>query len=255
MLDALFSSLISVADPVALLFAGAVLFVAYAIFGLTGFGSSVTAIPFLIQVFPLHVCVTIMLLFDLVACSLLNLRDARLASKVELKRILPGLLLGAILGIFLSLHAPKKPLFMLLGVFVIAMVIWNNFFSHREYRVKPIFAFPLSFLGGAFTTLFGTGGPMYTVYLLGRVDDKRTFRSTMGALIGTTSVIRFILFFLAGFLSSVSTFVLAAVLFPSVLAGFWLGSALNRRASTALVKKMVWGILLIGGISALIKGL
>ncbi len=244
----------TVSDPVGLALAGGIILLAYTIFGLTGFGSSITAIPFLIQIFPLHLCVSIMLLFDLVTCSLLNLRDSRFASRVELKRIIPFLLLGAILGILLSLHAPKKPLFLLLGVFILSMVIWNNFFARTDYRIRPVYAFPMSFLGGAFTTLFGTGGPMYTLYLVGRLDDKKALRATLGALIGLTSIIRLVLFLLAGLLSNPAVYAVGAVLFPCALLGFLLGSALNRKVATQAVKRVVWVILLVGGLSALAKG-
>jgi uncharacterized membrane protein YfcA len=120
-IDALISQLDAVTSLSGLAYASVTILVAYSIFGLTGFGSSITAIPFLIHVFPLHVCVAVMLLFDLVLCALLNFREWPAADKAELKSILPSLVLGAIAGIFLSLHAPKKPLFLLLGFFIVPL--------------------------------------------------------------------------------------------------------------------------------------
>lgn len=255
MIDTFIAHLSTVTDFSGLVYASATIFVAYSIFGLIGFGSSITAIPFLIQVLPLHVCVAFMLLFDLVVCALLNFREWPAADKTELKRILPSLLLGAAIGILLSLHAPKKPLFLLLGVFVILMFFWSNFFNKGNYRINTIFAWPLAFFGGAFTTLFGTGGPLYTIYLAGRIDDKRTLRSTLGALIGLTSIVRLLLFSASGIMSVPAVYFIALILFPSALLGFFAGGLLHKRIASSAVKKAVWIILLIGGISAVIKGI
>lgn len=255
MIDALIAHLGAMTDFASLAYASVTVLVAYSIFGLTGFGSSITAIPFLIQVLPLHVCVAVMLLFDLVVCALLNLREWPTADKVELRNILPSLLLGAIVGIFLSLHAPKKPLFLLLGLFIVLMFLKSNFFSKKDYHISRAFAAPLGFAGGTFTTLFGTGGPLYTIYLASRIDDKRTLRSTLGALIGLTSIVRLVLFSVGGIMSIPVVYLITLILFPSALLGFFLGSLLHKRIASQSVKKVVWTILLIGGISALTKGI
>lgn len=238
-----------------LIFASITILLAYSVFGLTGFGSSVTAIPFLILVLPLHTAVSMMLLFDLVVCSVLNFRERSHVDKIELKRILPSLLLGAIVGVFLLLYAPKKPLFLLLGIFIILMFLWSNFFNKKAYKLHPRFAIPLGFIGGTFTTLFGTGGPLYTIYLAGRIDEKRTLRSTLGRLIGITAMIRCVMFLVTGLLLDPAVYVVAAALFPFALVGFFLGSRLHERFTSFAVKKIVWVILLVGGVSVIIKGI
>ncbi|TAM84085.1 MAG: sulfite exporter TauE/SafE family protein [Candidimonas sp.] len=255
MIGELLGHLAAITDLAGLAFASGTLLVAYTIFGLTGFGSSIIAIPFLIQVLPLHTCVAVMLLFDLIVCSLLNFKERHIADKVELKRILPSLLVGAIGGILLSLHAPKKPLFLLLGAFVIAMFVWSNFFNKKSYRISSAFAPPLAFFGGAFTTLFGTGGPLYTIYLAGRIDEKRILRATLGALIGMTAIIRLVMFSAGGLMSAPAIYLIAVILFPFALTGFLLGSLLHKKLDSRAVKKAVWIILLIGGISAFVKGI
>jgi uncharacterized protein len=238
-----------------LIFASITILLAYSVFGLTGFGSSITAIPFLIHVLPLATAVSMMLLFDLVVCSVLNFRERFHVNKVELKRILPSLLIGTVVGIFLLLHAPKKPLFLLLGLFIIAMFVWNNFFNRKAYKLSPKLAIPLGFVGGTFTTLFGTGGPLYTIYLAGRIDEKSVLRSTLGMLIGITAIVRFVMFLVTGLLLDPAIYLITAILFPCALAGFFVGNRLHEKFTSVAVRKIVWIILLVGGISAVFKGM
>ncbi len=236
-------------------FASFTLLIAYSVFGLTGFGSSITAIPFLILVVPLHTAVSVMLLFDLVVCTVLNSREWRHINKTELKRILPYLLVGAIIGVALLVHAPKKPLFFLLGTFILLMFVWSNFINKKAYKMSPRMAVPLGLIGGMFTTLFGTGGPLYTIYLSGRIDDKKILRSTLGTLIGATALTRLCMFLITGLLLDPHIYIIAVILFPSALVGFFLGSHMHEKVSSRTAKKLVWAILLLGGISAIAKGL
>ncbi|UHL62932.1 sulfite exporter TauE/SafE family protein [Paralcaligenes sp. KSB-10] len=236
-------------------FASITLLLAYSIFGLTGFGSSITAIPFLILVLPLHTAVSVMLLFDLVVCTVMNSREWRNIDKIELKRLLPFLLAGALVGLSLLLYAPKKPLFLVLGAFILLIFAWNNFFNRKKYKISPGLAAPLGFCGGIFTTLFGTGGPLYTIYLASRIDDKKVLRSTLGTLIGATAIIRLLMFLATGLLLDPAIYIIAAVLFPSALVGFFFGSRMHEKISSATAKKLVWAILLLGGVSAIVKGL
>lgn len=229
------------------------IFFAYVVFGLTGFGSSVVAIPFLIQLLPLHICVAIMLLFDLVTSLVLNLRNRHLACWVELKNIFPGLIFGAISGMLLSLYAPTKWILLVLGTFIIAMFIYRNFVSPKNYQIKTIYAIPLSFFGGIFTTLFGTGGPLYVIYLAGKISDVGQLRATLSTLISVTVLIRLLLFTLSGIMSKPAIYLLAAVLLPAALLGLLVGSKIHPIMPAEITKKVLWSILLLGGISVLVK--
>jgi uncharacterized membrane protein YfcA len=77
----------------------------------------------------------------------------------------------------------------------------------------------------------------------------------LGALIGLTSILRLLLFSIGGIMSVPVSYLIALILFPSALLGFFLGSLLHKKIASESVKRVVWIILLIGGISALIKGI
>lgn len=247
------SLLFSVADPATLLRIILIILFAYTVFGLTGFGSSIVAIPFLIQVLPLHVCVALMLLFDLVTSVLLNLKTHKSACWAELRRVLPGVAVGALIGLSFSLHAPTRWILLVLGLFIIAMFLYNNFFAPKNYQIRTLYAFPLSLCGGTLTTLFGTGGPLYAIYLAGRIPDVRALRATLATLISITVLLRLLLFTAGGIMSAPSAYILAIVLLPVALLGLVLGSKLHPIIPPGLTKRILWLILLFAGINLLVK--
>jgi len=73
----------------------------YCVFGMTGFGSTVLAIPILVYLMPLKFAVTLLLLLDLVASILLSARARRGVRLDELKVLVPFVLVGIALGLTL----------------------------------------------------------------------------------------------------------------------------------------------------------
>src|ERR1700693_4174871 len=103
---------------------GLIVILAYTVFGLTGFGSSITAMPLLVQLIPLHTGVAIMLIFDLAAGLLLGLKNWRVVERRELLRIVPMMLIGIAVGIVVLINAPERLLLLTLGVFILAYSAW-----------------------------------------------------------------------------------------------------------------------------------
>ena len=85
------------ADLIAL--AAPVVFIAYVVFGMTGFGAAMVAVPILAQFMPLSVAVPLVVLFDLACTALVGGRNWRQVSRVELARLFPWMLLGIFLGV------------------------------------------------------------------------------------------------------------------------------------------------------------
>lgn len=91
--------------------------VAYFIFGVTGFGSSIISVPVLVLFFPLQVVVPIMVILDLCAAFYLGTKSFDAADKRELSWLLPFSFIGMVIGITLLLKAPPEPLLIILGAF------------------------------------------------------------------------------------------------------------------------------------------
>ncbi len=173
--------------PPDMAYAALVCVLAYVVLGLTGFGSALIAVPLLAWRWPLVEVVPMVLVMDVVASILLgglNLREVRWG---ELRHIGPGMLLGGLLGLWLSARATSAWPLLVLG----AYVAWVGV---QALRTRPATAAPprqphprLGWAyGGAMglvLMLFATGGPLLLAWLARRGFDARAMRATTPALI------------------------------------------------------------------------
>lgn len=232
-----------------------IVLMAYTVFGLTGFGSSITAMPLLVQVIPLKLAVPLMLMFDLCSGLLMGMRNRRVIDRKELLRLIPYMLVGMAIGVFALVKVPERWLLLILGSFILAYSAWSLLLKREPKPLAAGWSAPLGMAGGMFTALFGTGGPIYTIYLARRLDDKAVLRATISALIFTTSISRLVFFSSVGLLKQNSLFALAAVLLPCSLLGLYLGNRLHSRLPAQRVVQAIWVILIAGGASLVARNL
>ena len=235
--------------------AALIIVLAYTVFGLTGFGASITAMPLLAYLFPLRFAVPLMLIFDICATLLLGLKNRGAVDRRELLRLIPFMLVGMVLGVTLLVKAPERALLFLLGTFVLAYAAWSLLLHQGVKTIATGWSVPLGTVGGVFTALFGTGGPIYVIYLAGRLHDKSVLRATIGALIFVSGLARLALFSSAGLYAQQSLLLLAAILLPAALLGLYIGSRLHRSLPLQRVVQVVWTILIFGGISLIWRSL
>lgn len=101
------------------MFAPLIIMLGYVIFGMVGFGATITNAPLLAHLLPLRFVIPLTLLLDLFAAIALGTRMRGQADGGELKRILPFILLGLVLGLVLLINLPERALLLLLGGFVL----------------------------------------------------------------------------------------------------------------------------------------
>jgi hypothetical protein len=235
---------------------GPAVFLAYAIFGLTGFGAAMIAVPIMVQVVPLSFAVPLIVVFDLLCTSLVGGRNWRRVSAPELLRLAPWMLAGIVLGTTaLSSIGPKWPL-MLLGAFVLFSAA-RNFVSSGRQAIQHIaghWAVPYGVFGGVFSALFGTGGPIYTMYLSRRLADLEQFRTTISITILLSAVSRALAFGAAGLYSQEAIVEAAIALLPICLAGLFAGSRMRTRVPAAVLRRGIFVLLAAAGASALYRG-
>lgn len=224
----------------------------YLVFGITAFGASMVALPFLVQALPLTQAVPLMLLCDLLATPLIGLPNRHRADRTELKRLLPTLLLGVVLGSTVLASAPARHLLGLLGVFVIVVSAQGLLTAQRlAVSASPHWAWPAGLAGGVFSALYGTGGPVYTTYLTRRMSDFEAFRATTALLLLTSAACRLAAFLLAGLLVDPDIWRLALWAVPTCLGAAWVGSRLRHRLDPQALRRLVLWLLLLAGAGVL----
>ena len=230
-----------------------VIVAAYTVFGATGFGSSIIAVPMLAHWFPLTFAVPLLTALDCVSTANASLRQWRRADLREIGRLLPTVLAGIALGTTLLVNLPRGPALLALGVFVALYGIYL-LVGRREWQaMRPRWAWPLGLCGGVFSVLFGTGGPFYMIYLSARIHDKTVLRATSSILVAISVFIRTGVFLGTGLLLKAPVLIGAALLLPLMFAGYMIGNRLHHALSRAGVLKLIAGLLAINGVSLVVR--
>lgn len=227
----------------------------YVVFGLSGFGAAIFGVPLLVHLFPLRFAVPMMLVFDLCAGLLLGLRNRSLVDWRELRRLAPFVALGMVLGLTALVQVPERWLLLLLGTFVFSHAAWSLWSRQVWAPVPTRWAAPAGTVGGAFTALYGTGGPIYTLYLARRLSDKTVLRASIGVLVCFTAWARLALFASTGLLFQPALLALAVCMLPCVALGYAIGSRLHRTLPPRQTTRVLWTLLMAGGASLVWRAL
>lgn len=235
--------------------AAPIVFFAYAIFGITGFGAAMVSMPVLIQFMPLQFAVPLVVLFDLVCTALVGIRNWRHVSIPELKRLFMWMLIGIGLGVAVLHKANSGWPLVLLGCFVLVVCVrgLRTTGGHNK-PMAACWAIPFGLVGGVFSAMFGTGGPVYTLYLSRRFSEMDAFRATISVVILLSGVIRAIAFGATGMYSQSGILLAALSLLPACLLGLFLGSRLRPRFSPENLRRCIYMLLAVAGVGAIYRG-
>lgn len=229
---------------------------AYGVFGMTGFGAAMIAVPALVHSLPLQFAVPMVVLLDLVCTAVIGGRNWRSVAVDETLRLLPALLVGVAIGTTtLAGLGPKWPL-VTLGVFVLAVAGYSTFPMRGGLKtISAWWAAPLGVIGGILSALFGTGGPIYTIYLARRVFEPERFRATISVVILASGITRALSFGAAGLYAQPALLISAAGALPFCLLGVYIGSRLRHKLAPAAMRRAVLVLLACGGCGAIYRGL
>ncbi len=208
----------------------AILFVAYLVRGMAGFGSGLIAIPLLTLLHPVQIVVPLVVILDYLGSASQGIRLRHSTDWRELLPLAPFTVAGVLVALYLFKSVDPALLTKALGVFIIVFAIYQLLPGSNRTGSR-IWALPTGFLGGLIGTLFGTGGAFYMIYLrLRNLEQVPTVASfaTWFMVDGTIRIIGFIAIGLV-------TFALVPTLLiwiPAALAGLLLGG----RVHTGLTK-------------------
>jgi len=235
---------------------GATIAAAYTVFGLTGFGAAMVAVPILVQFVPLQFVVPMLLLLDLVTTAMVGLRNRSSVSRSELLRLIPFMMVGVALGTTVLAKVESRWLLVALGLFVLVMtgraLVASS--APAEKAAKG-WSVPAGVVGGVFSALFGTGGPIYTMYLSRRLPQIDEFRSTIAAVILVSALARLAAFAGSGLLQQTELLRSTAFALPFGLVGLAIGSRLRQRISAHAVRRYLLLFLCLSGLTVLCRGL
>lgn len=233
-----------------LIFPAAVVFSGYVVLGMTGFGSALVIVPLLTWHWPLTEVVPLVLLLDAPATALLGGLNLQRVNVTEIRRLLPGLLVGSLAGLWLAgALEPRWPLFAL-GVYVAFVGSGAFRLRSQAQRLAPSYwAHGAGFAMGLVEMMFGTSGPLVVAWLKRRLPDVDDLRAStpLVLLIGVVTVLGVMGF--SGRLSGQSLWLRWIGLAGVAVVGVLLGHRLSKHVSPGIMKRTVDVLLVISGLS------
>lgn len=239
-------------SPAGLALCAAFVLAAYFIRGIVGFGSGLIAIPLLALVLPLPLAVPAIALTDYLASASQGLGNRRDVLWRAIVPLVPFVLLGVALALWLFRQVDPGLLTKGLGVFVMAYAAYTLLGLHPGRIPRPRWAVPLVGIGAMVGTLFGTGGPFYVAYLQCWGPTKGQFRATAATAFLIEGSMRMTGYLAAGFFSR-DVLLLFALALPLMALGLYAGHHVHTSISDAAFKRLI-GLLLVGsGLALLLK--
>jgi uncharacterized membrane protein YfcA len=229
-----------------------ILVTAYTFRGVTGFGSGLIAIPFLVLILPISIVIPMMVLLDFVASVSHSIKHREVAQWKTIYPLLPFTVIGVLIALFIFKTVDTNLLVKSLGVFILLFALYSLISPKPHKQGSKLWVVPAGMFGGLVGTLFGTGGPFYVIYLQLRQLDKTAFRATVASIFMIDGGIRVGGFALSGFFIH-ETLLLAALSLPIMGLAMYLGGHIHTSISQTTFHRSI-GILLLGsGIALLLK--
>lgn len=235
--------------------AALIIFVAYFIRGIAGFGSGLIAVPLLALFLPLTFVVPVVLLLDFTASLVMGGLDFKRVEWNEVIWLVPFSVVGVVLGSQLLTNLPVTPTLIILALFIFIFGVRSLLNIHGEKMISQYWSIPAALTGGTVGALFGTGGPPYVIYLNHRIQDKTKLRATFSALFFMEGLMRIITFFMIGLLLSYTIWWTALGALPILLIGLYLGSHIHTGLSQTSLMRLIGVLLLVASFSLLVKAL
>ncbi|MDH3287267.1 MAG: sulfite exporter TauE/SafE family protein [Betaproteobacteria bacterium] len=242
--------------PPELALAAIMVFTAFSIRGMSGFGAGMVGIPLLAFVMPVHTAVPMFSILVLTLFVFISIRDWKAVVRDELRRLILPTLLGVVVGIVLLQQLDNQMLLKLLGGLLIAYASYATavqILGLPQVNCSQRWAFPVGFVGAVIDTIFsGGGGTLVVIYLHMRGVGRQPFRATVAVVWLVEMVARMAGYGAAGYYT-MGTLLLCLLLLPMMWAGTYVGERIGNRISQDTFSKVLSALLALTGVMLILK--
>ena len=231
--------------------AAPIIFLAYLVRGICGFGSGLIAIPVLSLMFPLKVAVPLVVMLDYLASAGHGFSLRQSIQWREISRLIVPALFGVSAGLLIFHKVDAELLTRFLGGFVFLYALYA-LWGPEMPRASSWWALPAAFSGGAVGTLFGTGGPFYVTYLKARQLDKTAFRATFACIFMLDGAAR-VTGYVGTAVIDIQLLFLLAMSLPVMILGMYLGGKIHTNLSAEIFTRGISIMLLVSGASLMLR--
>lgn len=222
--------------------------------GITGFGCSVLALPFVTLLVGLRTAVPVLVILAWWLALLIVVESRRHIVWREYLRIVGWVVFGLPWGVWAFRSLPETGLKWVLALFMVGVGVHglvrqgqapagNPGLSPSKRRLLSL-ALPI---GGVIHGAFGTGGPLVVIYAAQALPEKTLFRVTLCLLWFTLNTVMIAQLGQAGRLTP-EVWRLVLLCLPANLAGMWLGNRAHYRINERVFRRLVYGVLMLSGV-------
>lgn len=221
----------------------------YVVMGITGFGSALVLVPLLARQWPLAEVVSLAILLDIPASMLhggLNLSQVRWK---ELLRLLPGLVAGTLLGIWLLGQLDKRWLLLVLGSYVVFVGVKALMPQISLRPVHTRWVHVAGALVGLVEVMFATAGPVVVAWLQRRLNDVAGLRATVPVVMVLAGSIAVAVLVNTGQIDVHTVIPRWLVALPVAASGVILGNRLASHIHPLLMRRIMAALLAVSGLT------
>jgi uncharacterized membrane protein YfcA len=227
------------------------IFFGFFIQSIIGFAGGLVALPFLLCVMPLSEAVSYISIFYLISTPIYLVKEWQDVDKQLLKNLAVSSFFGVLAGIIVLKFGKPLILKKALGIFILLFVV-NSLRVEKDIpsspKLKPFFGF----LGGFFSGVFSTGGPLYVMIVQKETTNVKTFRATMFGTLGLVTVMRIPVLIIGGVMTMKEVYNSMYVL-PFFILALFLGKKVYLKLDDILIKKIILVLLFVSGIMLLLN--
>lgn len=228
---------------------------AYFVKGLSGFANTLVFTTILSFAVPNVNISPIDLVLGYPANMLLTWKNRKSLKKEIYVPLSLLVLAGSIPGSLLLKNADVRLIKLVFGIVVVGLggeMLWRE---HSQKRIRPskLFLVVIGVSGGMLCGLFGVGA-LLAAYVSRVTKDSREFRANISLVFLVNNIFRMFLYGTLG-LFTLETVKTALALFPAALVGLFAGIQCASRLNEAAARKIISILLILLGISLMIKSM
>ncbi len=219
--------------------------------GITGFGCTMLALPFVTLLLGLKTAVSVLVIIGWIIALFIVIESRRHIIWREFLHIAIPVGLTMPLGIWMANILPANTLKLALAAFATAVGVEG--LIKRDLQPAPVssrsrlIAGCFLPLGGVLHGAFGSGGPLVIIYATRAITDKTVFRVTLCLLWAFLNTLLIGSWIRAGSLTP-QILKITAFCFSFGLLGVWLGNRVHYRTDGMVFRKIVYTVLIIAGL-------
>ncbi|QED39012.1 sulfite exporter TauE/SafE family protein [Antarcticibacterium arcticum] len=216
---------------------GIAIFCGFFVQTLIGFAGSLISLPILLLAVKLPDAIAFISIFYLFSSAFMVHKEWQNIDKTTILRLTLTSVIGVILGIAVLTYSKPVILQTGLGIFILLYVfyVWVGK-TELVLGRKTNWAFGV--MGGFFSGVFSTGGPLYVISVKNSVQEAKSIRATMIGILALVTLIRIPALSISGVLK-LQHLKLSLIILPIFFLAQFLGTKLFPKVNEAQFKKIL----------------